>query len=156
MSWHSRLHDAHNMPSTAAATPRRTNHQMLTRSLVRIQTEYVWVLRGQTATPQHLHRADAHTGSRPRATCMGGLQNDAPLCAGAYVRTSSSTDLPVTYTYSHSPSLRGLLGCSSSLTESSDSDTPYPARALEFHTGLGNDAPWEARTLDLEVNSPTL
>ena len=38
---------------------------------------------------------------------------------------------------------------SSSVTESSDSDTPSPDRMLEFHTGLSKDAPWEARTATL-------
>ena len=45
---------------------------------------------------------------------------------------------------------------SGSVTESSDSDTLRPERMLGLHTGLSKDAPWEARTPDLDVNSLTL
>ena len=87
------------MPWAAAATPRRPNHET-TRSLVRIQIECVWVLRGlarsHSATPQHLHSTNAHTGSRARVTSMGGLYDAATLCAQVS-RTSSSIDLLVTY-----------------------------------------------------------
>ena len=46
-------------------------------------------------------------------------------------------------------------GCSSPVTESSDSDTPYPDRMLEFHTGRSTDTLWDG-TPDLEVNSLAL
>ena len=145
------------MPWAAAATPRRPNHET-TRSLVRIQTECVWGTVGVRAQSvchpalstciEHMRTPEVEPGSQAWEACMMPLHYVRwCLCSNKQLnRLARCLYIFAFSVISWSP------GCSSSMTESSDSDTPYPDRMLEFHIGLSTDIPWEG-TPDLVVTS---